>query len=1352
MTPRILPITGFILFFATTLFGQRPTPALYGPLLAPATADRGACNNAGTVSLNLNGSAQSSNPSFLCFGDSLFITHDGNADLSGDPNPATTPGIGYAFYSCPPTVGGMTLTSILTDPCIFNVPPSPTGIWITTGNTANGNTVFANNGFLQQFFNAGNPVQIWFAPVTVDDFFSNTYEEASPGAGAGPCVDVNINDAFSVVYLNEVVVSNLDVSAYGVMPGTGSFTISGGLPQFNGSTYSVSIYQRTNPAVTGTVTSGPVSHGGTVSFTVPNDNEFVVEINDGTGCATTFFVIVPSVVIEMDCIDMVEGSSGCVNVRVRNYSSVESLQLFFHWDPAVVSFQSISSPSLSNFQPAASSTIIGDSILGISHFAFPGDVVPNGDILFTICYTAVGNPGDCSPIILKTRFDGAKNEAIIGLGGGNDAQIGISSLEGCVCIVESGNLQVSLTPTPISCSGQADGTLKIDVIGGTAPFTYNWAHATNGAYQGSGLMAFNPSSITIPSLIPGLYSVTITDSGNPTIQEIRSINISTPSPIFINLDNGNPSCFGDTDGFLLANVLGGTAPYFYSWSNGVQGVGIDLIDNLAANNYSLTITDSNGCTQVGSRMLETLPVAISILDQQDVTCTGMGDNGSILIGITGGTINPGSAYTIIWSPTGSGTNLTGLSAGVYSVTVTDDNNCVDSLNVTITAPSAPVIDNLLVTSAGCIDKANGTITAQVTPAPGAPNLTYLWTGPGGNLTGQQITGLLPGNYFLTVVDDKGCTDTDVTFVDAIPTFQIVDTFITLPICPGAANGSLGLQLVGGTQPYSFTWSNIGTPSPNSVNSPIAAGTYQVTITDAEGCGPTIASLTLLDPPAIVASITGIDSVSCNQGLCDGTATVTAGYTSGPSGNFTYSWSSGELDLLVLSSTATQLCGGMQQVTISDGSCAIDTFLEIPVPEAIIVDPVVTNISCFGEMDGVVSVQVTGGSPAYSYIWAVGDTTTTNAKTGLGTGFYQVTIVDQKGCVGTSTIVDISEPQPFVLSLDNTLTKNVRCEGEANGAIAVNHQGGNPGPLQFLWSAGGSLTNVATNLTTGTYTVTATDSRGCEDTLTHVIGSPPAIFATIPLLAEPPCYGESTLLTVSNATGGNGPAYTFAVDNGLTQALNTGVSVFADQSILVTVFDAQGCSWDTLVSVGQPDQIYLDLGQDIELELGDSVTIGPVNDLGAFGIVSYVWNPATDLDCASCEKPVAQPGATTTYSLYIEDANGCSAEDEVTLTVRSFRRVYIPSAFSPNFDGFNDLFTVFTGKGVERIDYIRIFDRWGNQVYELLDVPPGSDGSVTGWDGHFRGKLMDPGVFVYAIQVRFLDNQELIYRGDVQIMR
>ena len=111
-------------------------------------------------------------------------------------------------------------------------------------------------------------------------------------------------------------------------------------------------------------------------------------------------------------------------------------------------------------------------------------------------------------------------------------------------------------------------------------------------------------------------------------------------------------------------------------------------------------------------MLETLPVAISILDQQDVTCTGMGDNGSILIGITGGTINPGSAYTIIWSPTGSGTNLTGLSAGVYSVTVTDDNNCVDSLSVTITAPSAPVIDNLLVTSAGGIDKANGTITAQ----------------------------------------------------------------------------------------------------------------------------------------------------------------------------------------------------------------------------------------------------------------------------------------------------------------------------------------------------------------------------------------------------------------------------------------------------------------------------------------------------------------------------------------------------------------------------------------------------------------------------------------------------------------
>jgi gliding motility-associated-like protein len=1353
MIPRSLPLATLFLLFLPALQAQKPTPVLFEGPLSPRSDQRAACNDAGTANVSLSGGSQSNSPLFLCFGDSLQIQHNGNQDLSGDPNPATAPGIGYGFYQCPPSISGMTLADILADPCIFDDPVPPTGLWITTGPTPSGNTTFYNDGFLQDFFNNGDPVQIWFAPITIDNFAGNTYEEATPGAGAGPCVSVRSDAAFPVVYLNPVTVSNLNVSPFGTSPGTGSFVIRGGRSQFDGTPYSVSIYQRSNPMVTATITSGPATHGSTVTFTVPNDREYVVEIEDGTGCSTLFYVTVPSVVIEMDCIEVEEGSVGCLNVRVRNYTLVESIQLFFHYDPSVVSFTSLTSPGLPSFQPAAGANVLGDSILAISHFVFPGETIPAEGILFTICYTAVGAIGDCSPLILKTRWDGAKNEAIIGLGGGADAQIGISSLDGCICIVESGDVKVNVSTTPVSCAGDTDGTLRIEVNGGTPPYQYQWAHAVNGLYQGSGILAFNPSTITIPNLIPGIYSVTVTDSEGVPNVVTRQVQLGAPAPIFINLDIQAPTCHTDSDGFLLAGVLGGTPPLNFVWSNGPNGIDLDFIDGLSNGSYSLTITDNNGCTQTASQTLLTSELTVSLTNLQNVSCAGGPNSGAISVQASGGTLNPGSAYQYTWSPGGAGPSLTNLPAGSYNLTVNDDNGCQAFLSADITAPSSPQINSLVVSDAGCSDKANGSIVAQVTPAPGSPIVTYAWSGPGGStFSGAQINGLLPGNYFLTVTDVNGCAATGVAFVSTVFPFAVVDTFITLPTCPGQGNGSLGLQLIGGTTPYSFTWSNLGTPSPNSVNASIASGSYTVTITDAEGCGPAVLELFLPDPPAIVATFSGVDSVSCHQGICDGAATATAGYSNGGTGVFTYNWSSGELGLLVPSSSATMLCGGLQSVTISDGNCAMDTVILIPAPDPILVNPQVTDVSCFGLSDGSVTILVSGGSPAYQYVWAPGDTTTVNNRTGLSAGFFQITVVDQKGCLGVSSLTDLSQPDPFALQLDTDRTRNVRCAGEINGVLALTYSGGNPGTPTFQWSAGGASGPIAANLAAGTYSVTATDSRGCQDVLTHVIQSPPAIQFVIPEVSEPLCFGETTFLTVSQASGGNGPEFRFSVDNGPAQALNSNIAVFAGPDILVSVFDAQGCRRDTTLSVDQPLPLVLDLGPDLELELGDSVTLTPLNNLGGFTIISYLWNPTEGLDCSFCDRVTAAPERNTTYTLRIEDINGCSAEDRVSIAVRSIRRVYIPSAFSPNFDGFNDVFTIHAGKGVDQIVSVLIFDRWGNQLHEQTDLALPADGTVLGWDGHFRGRLMDPGTYVYAVTVRFLDGRELIYRGDVNILR
>jgi gliding motility-associated-like protein len=1357
MKYRSLPTTILLSLFAVASSAQTPQSVQYKAPLFPADGQRITCNDAGTVSLSLAGNAQSMSTMFLCFGDELVITHNGDAELSGDPNPATTPGIGYAFYSCAPTVSGPTLSDILLDACILDEPTPPQGLWITTGNNPNGNTTFANTGFLQRFFNNGDPVEIWFAPITVDDFFTNGYEEAAPGAGAGPCVNVNVDAAFRVVYLNEIRIEDLDVTPFGVAPGTGSFQITGGLPQFDGSNYSIQIYQRTNPSITGSITSGPATHGSMVTFEVPNDRQFVIEVTDNTGCSNTFFVTVPSIVMDIDCIEIAEGSTGCVDVRVRNFTDVQSLQLFFYWNRDVISFLSISSPGLPDFNPAASTNLLGDSLLLISYFnAFLAGVsIPYDEVLFTLCFEAIGQPGECTFIDLKDGPAGLRLEAIISLNGGSDdAQIGISSLNGCVCIRESGDLQVNLTPTPPTCANLNNGQLRIEVSGGIEPYDYQWAHATNPALQGSGVLAFNPSSVLLPNLPPGIYSVTVTDNDTPPNQVVRQVQIVSPPPIQILFDGFNPTCHNDVDGGVLANVLGGTGTYTYAWSTGLSGPDEDVLSDVPNGTYALTITDQNGCTAVEDIVLQTTPIVINEQSKTNISCGGPGNNGSVTVLATGGTINPGSGYIYTWLPNvGSGPTITGLGPGTYNLTVSDDNGCTATFSTTFTDSDGPTIDGFNVTDAGCADKANGSIEALVTPASGATNLQFNWSGPNSTtFTGQTITGLLPGNYFVTVTDDNGCTATGVTFVSNVFPFFIADTFRTRPTCPGGSNGSIGLLVNGGTMPYSFTWSNVGVPSANSVNSPIPAGTYTVTVTDAEGCGPMIVEVILQDPAGIQASFGSIDPVSCAQGMCDGAAQLSAAYSDGTTGNFNFTWSSGEIALLVTSSTATQLCGGMQSVTISDGSCATVTEFEVPGPAPIEVVPVITQVSCQGAGDGEVLLIVNGGTAPFQYAWSAGDTVTLNSRNNLQPGAYQVTVIDQNGCIGFSPVVTIMQPDLFQLNLVPGQTSDVRCAGDANGVIAVSTQGGNPGTPSFLWSGSVSTGAVASGLAVGTYSVTATDSRGCTAILEHSIQSPPAVVVSLLPLEEPDCHGESTFLTAQSASGGNGPNFTWSVDNSLPRPITNPFAVFADRDILVTVFDALGCRWDTIVSVGQPAPLFLDLGPDIEIELGDSITLGPVNSLDGFDIISYLWNPATGLDCSTCPHISAKPDITTTYTLRIEDENGCAAEDKITVDVRTIRRVYIPNAISANYDGFNDVFTVYTGRGVRQVDYIRIFDRWGNQVYELINPPPSQDGSVPGWDGHFRGRLMDPGVYVYAVQVTFLDNRSLIYRGDVNLIR
>ncbi|MCB0641412.1 MAG: gliding motility-associated C-terminal domain-containing protein, partial [Phaeodactylibacter sp.] len=540
------------------------------------------------------------------------------------------------------------------------------------------------------------------------------------------------------------------------------------------------------------------------------------------------------------------------------------------------------------------------------------------------------------------------------------------------------------------------------------------------------------------------------------------------------------------------------------------------------------------------------------------------------------------------------------------------------------------------------------------------------------------------------------------------------------------------------------------------------------ITDANGCPSLELTIPLDDPPSIEIDFTAISPVSCfqNQGQpCDGMATATASYSDGTAGTFNFSWSSGENELGVMSSTAMELCQDQQEVVVSDGTCSVTASIFIPAPAILAVgDDDLNNPSCFGSTDGSVSVTATGGTGPYTYNWATMDVGSTISN--IGAGSYAVTITDNNMCEVTY-IATLTQPAPLVGSLVSTGTvDSVSCFGEADAVVTVTAQGGNipTSPiLNFEWDPAivpsPGNTDQATGLAAGTYSVTVSDILGCSDVVDFNISAPPPIQFDLGEVAGILCPGGTTSITVDTAFGGNGFNnlwYNFSVDNATGVPLGLPIEVFAGTHIItVTEVAGSGCSADTTIFIHAPADIILEYPPVVVVELGDSVILEPDALILAAPLDSIVWTPTTYLtfDSLNLLEPQVRPIESTAYTIQAFDINGCLVLAEVYVDVDKNRNVYIPNIFSPNGDGLNDYFQPFTGTGVVEVSNFEIYDRWGEQVHLARQIPPLRDEQPAyAWDGTFNGQKMNPGVYVYLIEVVFEDGQILLYRGSVTLIR
>ncbi|MBK8556401.1 MAG: SprB repeat-containing protein [Lewinellaceae bacterium] len=424
-----------------------------------------------------------------------------------------------------------------------------------------------------------------------------------------------------------------------------------------------------------------------------------------------------------------------------------------------------------------------------------------------------------------------------------------------------------------------------------------------------------------------------------------------------------------------------------------------------------------------------------------VNCFG-GSNGAIDLTVTSGT----APYTYIWSNGFTAQDPSGLTAGTYTVTVTDANSCTATASATVAQPT-DIILTKVVTDANCYGSADGSINLSVSG--GTPGYTYLWSN---GFAGQDPNGLVAGTYTVTVTDSHGCTKTTSATVGQ-PTDIVLTKVVTNANCYGSADGSINLSVSGGTPAYTYLWSNGFTGQDPSG---LVAGTYTVTVTDSHGCTK-MTSATVGQPTNIVLTSTTVNSTCGNA---NGSINL---MVSGGSPNYTFNWSNG-----FMGEDPTGLLAGTYTVTVTDShGCTKTTSATVNNTGGPALSTTTTPVNCFGGSNGAIDLTVTSGTAPYTYNWSNGFAA--QDPSGLIAGTYTVTVTDANSCTATASAT-VAQPSDIVLT--KTVT-DANCFGSANGSIDLTVTGGSPA-YAYAWSNGFTGQDPI-GLAAGTYTVTVTDS-------------------------------------------------------------------------------------------------------------------------------------------------------------------------------------------------------------------------------------------------------------------------------------
>ncbi len=892
-----------------------------------------------------------------------------------------------------------------------------------------------------------------------------------------------------------------------------------------------------------------------------------------------------------------------------------------------------------------------------------------------------------------------------------------------------------------------------------------------------------------------VYTVLISDSLGCTIEETFDLRVD---PITVIPTPNQSRCIGVNTATVAVEAMGGRSNPGNGYRFFIQGVGLDGVPyddrvasqtntssfiNVPAGTYNVWAEDDDN----QSGLCAIMPFMTEITVEQNysistATATGAGcgpgesgitidvnrteDDPTNQISYQINRIEDDGSLTLMISetPTSQLSITECLPLGDYEITLEDNEGCgiIDSFMVD--GCSLDVVELIVPLECANFEDAAISLTILESTDP----VTFNWSN---GETTKDIVNLGVGTYSVEVSDAALCTLMLGPFViEPAPSIEITLQVDSIG-CPGGSTDITAI-LQGGEAPFQFAWS----PDPSGTTTGAVllgatAGSYRVTITDDFGC-EVIDSISLGDAIAPVAMVErGPIGPSC-EGAEDGFVNISVAQTTRFPGPFIFTSSSGTMLTQPFSVEISNLPGGRQWVLYEtlDG-CVFDSIiLDVPLGGGLQIDDVASTIpeaQCFGD-EVFVSLQAIGGGATTEFEWPDGTVGQFYAATA---GEYIVTLTSAS-CISTDTVFVLG-PDSLQIAVDPNLSSLPLCSDDLADLVASS--AGGTGDVSFVWLDENrnslSTDSIANGLGGGMYTLTGTDERGCpavNDTFEVVIND--AVLGAIQTPLQPFCFGDpgQVFLDTSSIEGGTGP-YRYFIDTRPHNETTDTISLpSSDNEYTAIIVDRNGCrSEPETFMINTPEEVSVGISGDMTLDLGTSGEI-EANLISTSPLDTIMWSSNTEdglaFECltSDCTEIGFTPINDLTITATITNEDGCDAMSSIDIDVIRNQNIYIPNIFSPGAGNVtnsrNTVFQIFPGSGVESIDFMRIYDKWGNLIHEEEDIPViGNDMGSGSWDGTNTniggGKTLESGVYVYVVQVRFLgDPEPQIRKGDITLVR